>query len=93
MSQEENKTRRIGFSVNNETFERLENLSKTVELKYTTIFEALVWGATEETIKEGLNKIPEHLRINKQTIMSDLMKLPAEELANLLAMSRAANLR
>lgn len=85
MSQDENKNRRIGFSVNQETFDRLEAFSKQNELKYTTLFEALIWGADDAHIKEALTKVPSHLKVNKQTLMSDLMKLPAEKLAELLA--------
>jgi len=85
MSQDENKNRRIGFSVNQETFDRLEALSKQNDLKYTTLFEALIWGADDAYIKEALTKVPSHLKVNKQTLMSDLMKLPAEKLAELLA--------
>lgn len=88
---DDNKTRRIGFSVNQETFDRLESLCKAHGMKYTPMFEALIWGATDEHIKEAVTKVPGHLKVNKQTLMSDLMKLPAEKLAELLAQANKDN--
>jgi hypothetical protein len=84
MTLENSTFRRVGFSFRHETFQRFENMATRNGLKLTELAELLIWGADDQFVQKAKAKLPTELRMNKQRIMSELMKLPLEELTALL---------